>query len=131
MLKKKISLESMKPSSCGICAGVNVPSEESRFLHPILSPMLKDDERGSKELAFYTSFSSNTRIPDHIHRFFPVFYGTQLLEASDGSGLCPHLVSDHLNPSTEILTSSDEHSTEACSPDSDKKCISTEKGTTE
>ncbi|KAK4847173.1 hypothetical protein QYF36_026597 [Acer negundo] len=106
-----------------------------RFLHPILSPMLKvpdhqvaghtarhgklgpliddsgrfykplqDDERGSKELAFYTSFSSNTRIPDHIHRFFPVFYGTQLLEASDGSGFRPHLVlqdlvSDRVNPS--------------------------------
>ena len=48
--------------------------------------------RGSKEVAFYTSFSSNTRIPDHIRRFFPVFHGTQLLEASDGSGLHPHLV---------------------------------------
>ncbi|KAA8524465.1 hypothetical protein F0562_010888 [Nyssa sinensis] len=64
---------------------------------------LQSDERGSNELAFYTSLSSNTRIPDHICRFFPVFYGTQLLEASDGSGLHPHLVlqdlvSGHLNP---------------------------------
>ncbi|KAK0608188.1 hypothetical protein LWI29_026948 [Acer saccharum] len=73
--------------------------DSGRFYKP-----LQDDERGSKELAFYSSFSSNTSIPDHIHGFFPVFYGTQLLEASDGSGLRPHLVlqdlaSDRLNPS--------------------------------
>ncbi|KAJ0112003.1 hypothetical protein Patl1_01349 [Pistacia atlantica] len=73
--------------------------DSGRFYKP-----LQDDERGSNEAAFYTSFSSNTKIPDHIHRFFPVFYGTQLLEASDGSGLRPHLVledlvSKHLNPS--------------------------------
>ncbi|XP_034673066.1 inositol polyphosphate multikinase beta-like [Vitis riparia] len=61
--------------------------DSGRFYKP-----LQGDERGSKEVAFYTSFSSNARIPDHIHRFFPIFYGTQLLEASDGSGLHPHLV---------------------------------------
>lgn len=61
--------------------------DSGRFYKP-----LQSDERGSKEVAFYTSFSSNARIPDHIRRFFPVFYGTQLLEASDGSGLRPHLV---------------------------------------
>ena len=61
--------------------------DSGRFYKP-----LQGDERGSKEVAFYTSFSSNTRIPDHIRRFFPVFHGTQLLEASDGSGLHPHLV---------------------------------------
>ena len=58
-----------------------------RFCKP-----LQGDERGSKEVSFYTSFSSNTRILNHIRRFFPVFHGTQLLEASDGSGLHPHLV---------------------------------------
>uniref|UniRef100_A0A5B6ZWL5 Inositol polyphosphate multikinase n=2 Tax=Davidia involucrata TaxID=16924 RepID=A0A5B6ZWL5_DAVIN len=73
--------------------------DSGRFYKP-----LQSDERGSSEVAFYTSFSSNTRIPDHICRFFPVFYGTQLLEASDGSGLHPHLVlqdlvSGRLNPS--------------------------------
>ncbi|KAJ0051800.1 hypothetical protein Pint_01314 [Pistacia integerrima] len=73
--------------------------DSGRFYKP-----LQDDERGSNEAAFYTSFSSNMKIPDHIRRFFPVFYGTQLLEASDGSGLRPHLVledlvSKHLNPS--------------------------------
>nr|AFB75401.1 IPK2 protein [Vitis vinifera] len=61
--------------------------DSGRFYKP-----LQGDERGSKEVAFYTSFSSNARIPDHIRRFFPIFYGTQLLEASDGSGLHPHLV---------------------------------------
>ncbi|KAG7954679.1 hypothetical protein I3843_11G031200 [Carya illinoinensis] len=65
---------------------------------------LQDDDRGSNEVAFYKSFSSNTEIPDHVRRFFPVFYGTQLIEASDGSGLHPHLVmqdiiSSHLYPS--------------------------------
>lgn len=70
-----------------------------RFYKP-----LQADERGTKEVAFYTSFSSNSRIPDHIRRFFPVFHGTQMLEASNGSGLHPHLVlqdlvSSRLRPS--------------------------------
>ncbi|KAI8529310.1 hypothetical protein RHMOL_Rhmol12G0215500 [Rhododendron molle] len=70
-----------------------------RFYKP-----LQSDERGTNEEAFYSSLSSNTRIPGHICRFFPVFHGTQLLEASDGSGLFPHLVlqdlvSSRLNPS--------------------------------
>ncbi|KAL2533957.1 Inositol polyphosphate multikinase beta [Abeliophyllum distichum] len=65
---------------------------------------LQSDERGSNEVSFYASFSSNTRIPGHIRRFFPNFYGTQLVEASDGSGLQPHLVlqdltSGKVNPS--------------------------------
>lgn len=53
---------------------------------------LQSDERGSKEVAFYTSFSNNVYIPEPIRKFFPLFYGTQVLEASDGSGLLPHLV---------------------------------------
>lgn len=61
--------------------------ESGRFYKP-----LQDGDRGSKEVSFYTSFSSNTRIPDHVRKFFPVFHGTQILEASDGSGLQPHLV---------------------------------------
>lgn len=58
---------------------------------------LQSNERGSDEVTFYTSFSSNTSIPDHIRRFFPVFHGTELIEASDGSGLQPHLVLQDLN----------------------------------
>ncbi|XP_010273383.1 PREDICTED: inositol polyphosphate multikinase beta-like [Nelumbo nucifera] len=58
-----------------------------RFYKPF-----QKDERGVQEVAFYTTFSSNTKILDHIRRFFPIFYGTQLVEASDGSGLCPHIV---------------------------------------
>lgn len=55
------------------------------------------DGRGSNEVTFYASFSSNTKIPDHIRKFFPNFHGTQLVEASDGSGLKPHLVLQDLN----------------------------------
>ncbi|XWS60172.1 hypothetical protein CRYUN_Cryun07bG0012500 [Craigia yunnanensis] len=73
--------------------------DSGRFYKP-----LQDDGRGSNELTFYESFSSDTRVPDQIRKFFPVFYGTQILEASDGSGLCLHLVlqdlaSNGLNPS--------------------------------
>ncbi|KAB2608796.1 inositol polyphosphate multikinase beta-like [Pyrus ussuriensis x Pyrus communis] len=64
---------------------------------------LQSDERGSHEVAFYTAFSTDTRIPDQFRKFFPVFHGTKLLEASDGSGLYPHLalediVSGRTNP---------------------------------
>ncbi|KAL8494019.1 hypothetical protein ACS0TY_024991 [Phlomoides rotata] len=46
---------------------------------------LQGDEGGTNEVSFYTSFSSNTKVPGHITRFFPKFDGTQLMEASDGS----------------------------------------------
>ncbi|XAR50417.1 Inositol-polyphosphate multikinase [Bertholletia excelsa] len=70
-----------------------------RFYKP-----LQGDERGSNEVAFYKSFSSNLKIPAHIRKFFPIFYGTQVAEASDRSGLRPHLVlqdvtSGCINPS--------------------------------
>lgn len=65
--------------------------ELGRFYKP-----LQSGERGSKEVAFYEKFCSNTTIPDHIRNFFPIFYGTQLLEASDGSGKHPHLVLEDL-----------------------------------
>lgn len=73
--------------------------DSGRFYKP-----LQSNERGSQEVAFYEAFRSNTNIPDHIRKFFPVFYGTQLLEASDGSGPLLHLVlkdlnSTRLNPS--------------------------------
>ncbi|KAH0466667.1 hypothetical protein IEQ34_003905 [Dendrobium chrysotoxum] len=57
---------------------------------------LQSDDRGANELAFYTSFSSEPRIPTRIRSFFPGFHGTQLLRASDGSGLHPHLILDDL-----------------------------------
>ncbi|XP_004510840.1 inositol polyphosphate multikinase beta [Cicer arietinum] len=65
---------------------------------------LQNDERGSNELAFYTSLNSDSRIPSKILNFFPSFHGTQILDASDGSGLHPHLVmedivSNFTNPS--------------------------------
>ncbi|XP_031490212.1 inositol polyphosphate multikinase beta-like [Nymphaea colorata] len=55
---------------------------------------LQDHDRGSKEVGFYRSFWSNSQLPPNVHRFFPSFYGTQLLEASDGSGPREHLVID-------------------------------------
>ncbi|CAI9105341.1 OLC1v1004244C1 [Oldenlandia corymbosa var. corymbosa] len=58
-----------------------------RFYKP-----LQGGDRGCSEVSFYTSFSLDGRIPDHIRRFFPTFYGTELVEASDGSGLKSHLV---------------------------------------
>ncbi|KAI3943537.1 hypothetical protein MKW92_032459 [Papaver armeniacum] len=52
---------------------------------------LQSGERGNIEAAFYSSFSSNSKIPTHI-------------QASDGSGMHPHLVlqdivSNRLDPS--------------------------------
>ncbi|KAF3793955.1 Inositol polyphosphate multikinase beta [Nymphaea thermarum] len=60
-----------------------------RFFKP-----LQDHDRGSKEVGFYQSFWSNSQLPPNVYRFFPSFYGTQLLEASDGSGPREHLVID-------------------------------------
>lgn len=70
-----------------------------RFCKP-----LQDGERGAREVAFYTRLFSIPAIPDHIRNHFPVFHGTKLLEASDGSGLLSHLIlddllSDRLHPS--------------------------------
>lgn len=73
--------------------------DSGRFYKP-----LQDGKRGAREEAFYTSLSSNASIPNSIKKYFPVFYSTQILEASDGSGLIPHLVlqdliSTRLHPS--------------------------------
>lgn len=58
-----------------------------RFYKP-----LQSNGRGSEELTFYKSFFSDPRIPDHIRSYIPAFYGTKELEASDGSGLVPHMI---------------------------------------
>ncbi|XP_074286346.1 inositol polyphosphate multikinase beta-like [Silene latifolia] len=73
--------------------------DSGRFYKP-----LQSGERGSHEVAFYESFSADTSVPDNVRKFFPKFYGTQSIEASDGSGLQPHLVmedlmSNYTNPS--------------------------------
>ncbi|VVB17622.1 unnamed protein product [Arabis nemorensis] len=73
--------------------------DEGRFYKP-----LQGDARGENEAKFYESFSLNKEVPDHIHRYFPVYHGTQLVEASNGSGKLPHMVledvvSGYLNPS--------------------------------
>ncbi|XP_074296118.1 inositol polyphosphate multikinase alpha-like isoform X2 [Silene latifolia] len=73
--------------------------DSGRFYKP-----LQSGQRGLNEAAFYQSFSSDARIPHHIHKFFPKFYGIQSIEASDGSGLQSHLVlqdlvANYSNPS--------------------------------
>ncbi|XP_071733402.1 inositol polyphosphate multikinase alpha-like [Rutidosis leptorrhynchoides] len=52
---------------------------------------LQGDDRGSDEVTFYQQFASNTNIPDNIRKFFPIFYGTKVMKASDGSEH-PHIV---------------------------------------
>ncbi|KAM7480217.1 hypothetical protein LguiA_028430 [Lonicera macranthoides] len=104
--------------------------DSGRFYKP-----LQSDERGSSEVAFYTSFSSNQKISDHIRRFFPIFHGTQLVEASNGSGLHPHLilqdlVSTRLNPSImDIKMGSRTWPTKA-SEDYIEKCLKKDRGST-
>ncbi|KAF8394451.1 hypothetical protein HHK36_020659 [Tetracentron sinense] len=104
--------------------------DSGRFYKP-----LQNDERGSKEVAFYTSFSSNTRIPDHIRRFFPIFHGTQLLEASDGSGLYPHLVlqdlvSNRIHPSVIDLKIGSRTWDPEASEDYIQKCVKKDRKST-
>ncbi|XP_035841876.1 inositol polyphosphate multikinase alpha isoform X1 [Helianthus annuus] len=60
--------------------------DSGRFYKP-----LQGDQRGSEEVAFYESFSSNTNIPEQIRKFFPVYYGTKVMKASTGSDH-PHIV---------------------------------------
>ncbi|KAL8123157.1 inositol polyphosphate multikinase beta-like [Apium graveolens] len=73
-----------------------VVDESGRFYKP-----LQSGERGLKEVAFYEALRSNKTFPDHIRSFFPIFYGTQLIEVSNGSGMHPHLILQDLN-STQI-----------------------------
>ncbi|KAF1897146.1 hypothetical protein Lal_00034849 [Lupinus albus] len=54
---------------------------------------LQSKGRGSNEVACYKFFNSDPRVPNNIsQRYFPIFHGTKVLNASDGSGLHPHLV---------------------------------------
>ena len=65
--------------------------DSGRFYKP-----LQNNGRGSKELAFYRNFFSDPRIPPKIQTFFPEFFGIKTLEASDGSGLCDHIILEDL-----------------------------------
>lgn len=104
--------------------------DSGRFYKP-----LQGDERGSHEVTFYESLSSNTKIPSHIRKFFPIFYGTQLLEASDGSGLLPHLilqdlVSGRVNPSIMDIKIGSRTWPSESSEDYIAKCAKKDKETT-
>ncbi|KAL2897704.1 Inositol polyphosphate multikinase beta [Bienertia sinuspersici] len=73
--------------------------ESGKFYKP-----LQKDDRGLREAEFYETFSSDDQVPDKIRKFFPKSFGTQIVEASDGSGPLPHLVledliSQYANPS--------------------------------
>ncbi|XP_020232615.1 inositol polyphosphate multikinase beta [Cajanus cajan] len=62
--------------------------DTGRFYKP-----LQNNDRGSRELSFYSSLSSHPSIP---LPFSPAFHGTKVVEASDGSGPHPHLVLEDL-----------------------------------
>ncbi|KAF2539209.1 hypothetical protein F2Q68_00023130 [Brassica cretica] len=70
--------------------------DKGRFFKP-----LQGDSRGEIEVKFYESFSSNTEIPDHIRRYFPVYHGTQAVEGSDGAAMIvlENLLSKYSKPS--------------------------------
>ncbi|KAM0066290.1 putative inositol-polyphosphate multikinase [Helianthus debilis subsp. tardiflorus] len=72
--------------------------DSGRFYKP-----LQGDERGSAEVTFYDQFTSNTQIPDHIRKFFPIYYGTKVMQASDGSEH-PHIVLEDLTTHRENPT---------------------------
>ncbi|KAJ3697203.1 hypothetical protein LUZ61_000908 [Rhynchospora tenuis] len=57
-------------------------------------PLNPSDERGAQELAFYTSFYSDMRVPHSIRSsYFPSFGGTRILPVPDSPDLLlPHLV---------------------------------------
>ena len=101
-----------------------------RFYKP-----LQSDERGSKEVAFYSRFSANTEIPNHIRKFFPLYHGIQLVEASDGSGLLPHLVledivSTRVNPSVMDIKIGSRTWYPQAHEDYIKKCLKKDRDTT-
>lgn len=62
-----------------------------RFYKP-----LQDGERGEREKKFYEQFWADEDVPSNVKAFFPCFYGTMEIEASDGSGLIDHIVLEDL-----------------------------------
>ncbi|KAI4341672.1 hypothetical protein MLD38_026366 [Melastoma candidum] len=104
--------------------------DRGRFYKP-----LQGDERGVKEVAFYESFSSNHEIPQNIRKFFPVFHGTEAIEASNGSGPQPHLVledvvANHQNPSVMDIKVGARTWYPQASEDYFRKCIEKDRGST-
>ncbi|KNA04979.1 hypothetical protein SOVF_194640 [Spinacia oleracea] len=105
--------------------------ESGRFYKP-----LQQDERGSREAAFYNALlHSNTKVKKQILRFFPAYYGTQNIEASDGSGLHPHLVlqdvvSDYVKPCIIDIKIGSRTWYPQASEDYVAKCLRKDRGTT-
>lgn len=104
--------------------------DQGRFFKP-----LQGDARGENEAKFYESFSTNKNVPDHIHRYVPVYHGTLLVEASNGSGKLPHLVledvvSGYSNPSVMDVKIGSRTWYPDVSEDYFKKCIKKDRATT-
>ncbi|KAF4354916.1 inositol polyphosphate multikinase beta [Cannabis sativa] len=104
--------------------------DSGRFYKP-----LQSDHRGSQEVEFYTKFSSITEIPNHIRKFFPIYYGTKQIEASDGSGPCPHLVMEDVvsirtNPSLMDIKMGSRTWFPTASEDYIMKCLKKDRETT-
>lgn len=57
---------------------------------------LQNSERGERERKFYEQVWADEDVPAHVKAFFPSFYGTMQIEASDGSGPSEHVVLEDL-----------------------------------
>lgn len=104
--------------------------ESGRFYKP-----LQEDERGSREAAFYETLYSNPKIMKQMLRFFPAFYGTEFIKASDGSGLHPHLVlqdavSDYVKPCIMDIKIGSRTWYPQASEDYVSKCLRKDRGST-
>lgn len=103
--------------------------DSGRFYKP-----LQSGKRGAEEAAFYESFSSNTKVPEHIRKYFPTYYGTKVMKASTGVEH-PHIVlqdlaSTRVNPSImDIKIGSRTWGPEA-SEEYIAKCLKKDRGST-
>lgn len=103
---------------------------EGRFFKPF-----QRDFRGKNEDTFYEFFSSNKNAPNHIHGYFPAYQGSQVVEASNGTGKLPHIVLEdvvtgYLKPSIMDIKIGSRTWYPNISQEYFKKCMGKDRGTT-
>ncbi|CAL9229511.1 unnamed protein product [Arabidopsis halleri] len=101
--------------------------DKGRFFKP-----LQGDSRGENEVKFYESFSSNTEVPEHIRRYFPVYHGTQAVEGSDGAAMIvlENLLADYSKPSVMDVKMGTRTWYPEASEEYIQKCLKKDTGTT-
>ncbi|ESQ40674.1 hypothetical protein EUTSA_v10013933mg [Eutrema salsugineum] len=101
--------------------------DKGRFFKP-----LQGDSRGEIEVKFYESFSSNTKVPDHIRRYFPAYHGTQEVEGSDGAAMIvlENLLSKYSKPSVMDVKMGSRTWYPEASEEYIQKCLKKDTGTT-